>query len=131
MNSDNINLEEKKKTLTKEEYEITQNKGTEKPFTGKYCDFMEQGIYNCKICNEPLFTSEDKFESSCGWPAFSAESFKGTINYIEDITYNMKRIEVTCSKCGCHLGHVFDDGPKKKGGKRYCVNSASIDFQPK
>jgi peptide-methionine (R)-S-oxide reductase len=123
-----MNKNELKSKLSEIEYSVTQEKGTEAPFTGKYWNYFEQGKYNCKVCDTPLFTSEDKFKSICGWPAFSNESFKDTISYNQDISFKMNRIEITCKKCGAHLGHVFDDGPLPNG-KRYCVNSASINFK--
>ena len=112
--------------LTPEEQHILKDKGTEAPFSGKYNDFFQNGIYSCKGCGQKLFNSKNKFISSCGWPSFD-ESIKGSINYIEDNSHSMTRIEIVCSKCGGHQGHIFNDGPTKTG-KRYCINSISIDF---
>ena len=102
-------------------------KGTEYPGTGEYNIFMEEGIYNCKGCDNPLFTSEQKFESNCGWPSFD-NAIEGSVEYKNDYTLGMTRVEILCTNCGGHLGHVFNDGPTESG-KRYCVNSVSIDFK--
>ena len=113
--------------LTELEYEVTQNAKTEAPFTGIYNDFFENGVYVCKVCGSKLFSSKSKFKSSCGWPAFF-EGIEDGIDYIEDLSHGMVRTEILCKRCGSHLGHVFDDGYGTKTGKRYCVNSASLDF---
>ncbi len=120
--------EEWKKALTKEQFWILREKGTERAFTGKYWNHFEEGEYKCAGCGTPLFVSEEKFESSCGWPSFS-NPVKDTIEEKLDTSHGMIRTEVLCSVCGGHLGHVFNDGPKKKGGLRYCINSASIEFE--
>ena len=122
----NFSEEDWGKKLTFEEYRVLKKKGTEAPFSGKYNDFFQNGIYSCKGCGQKLFNSKNKFISSCGWPSFD-ESIKGSINYIEDNSHNMSRVEIVCSKCGGHQGHIFNDGPTKTG-KRYCINSISIDF---
>ncbi|MFX1283287.1 MAG: peptide-methionine (R)-S-oxide reductase MsrB [Promethearchaeota archaeon] len=120
--------EEWKKILTKENFRILREKGTERAFTGKYWDHFAEGEYKCAGCGTPLFVSEEKFLSSCGWPSFS-NPVKGTIKEKIDTSHGMIRTEVLCSACGGHLGHVFNDGPKEKGGLRYCINSASIEFE--
>jgi len=120
--------EEWKKALTKAQFWILRKKGTERAFTGKYWNHFEKGEYRCAGCGTPLFVSEEKFESSCGWPSFS-NPVKDTIEEKLDTSHGMIRTEVLCSACGGHLGHVFNDGPKKKGGLRYCINSASIEFE--
>lgn len=119
--------EQWRKILTPEQYRIMRQKGTERAFSGKYWNHFEKGYYRCAACKVPLFTSEQKFESSCGWPAFSASVSKEAINDHVDTSFGMVRTENTCSNCGAHLGHVFDDGPPPTG-IRYCVNSESIEF---
>jgi len=123
-----ITDEEWKNKLTSTEYHILREKGTERPFTGKYDEFFEDGLYRCAGCDEELFISETKYNSGCGWPAFY-ESLPNKIEESEDNSFGMKRIEITCKNCGGHLGHVFNDGPKPTG-LRYCINSASLDFEP-
>ncbi|MFT4261722.1 MAG: peptide-methionine (R)-S-oxide reductase MsrB [Candidatus Woesearchaeota archaeon] len=113
-----------KQKLTKKEYDILINKGTEPPFSGEYDDFFEKGTYNCKLCGFELFNSEDKFDSGCGWPSFAKAK---NVELKKDYSHNMIRTEVICKNCKGHLGHVFDDGPKPTG-KIYCINSLSIDF---
>ncbi len=119
--------EEWKETLTPEQYEICINKGTEPPFSGKYCDSKEQGIYKCTCCGESLFKSETKFDSGSGWPSFWDPISEEKIEYISDKSFGMVRTEVNCNKCGSHLGHVFDDGPKPTN-LRYCINSISLNL---
>ncbi len=118
-----------KKKLTPEQYRVLREKGTEPAFTGKYVDNKEKGMYTCAACGAPLFSSDKKFDSGTGWPSFYDVAEKGNVELHEDTSHGMKRIEVTCKKCGGHLGHVFDDGPKNKTGKRYCINSCSLDFK--
>ena len=116
-----------KNLLSDLEYKVLIEKGTEYPGTGEYNIFMKEGIYNCKGCDNPLFTSDQKFESNCGWPSFD-NAIEGSVEYKNDYTLGMTRVEILCTNCGGHLGHVFNDGPTESG-KRYCVNSVSIDFK--
>ncbi len=120
--------EEWKEQLTPEQYDICINKGTEPPFSGKYCDSKEKGIYKCTCCGESLFDSNTKFDSGSGWPSFWDSVSKEKIELISDTTLGMVRTEVNCKKCGAHLGHVFDDGPKPTN-QRYCINSVSLDLK--
>ena len=122
--------EEWKKLLSSDQYYVLREKGTERPFTGKYNMHFDKGVYKCAGCGYELFNSDMKFESHCGWPSFDAEMGSGDrIKKIEDRTHGMLRTEIVCAQCGGHLGHVFDDGPTETG-LRYCVNSLSIDFSP-
>jgi peptide-methionine (R)-S-oxide reductase len=113
--------------LSDEEYSVTQNKGTEPPFSGKYLNNKKSGVYSCICCNTELFSSEHKYESHSGWPSFFDIIESKNLKLIEDKSHGMSRIEVTCNKCGAHLGHVFDDGPKPTN-TRYCINSVSLRF---
>jgi len=119
-----------KKQLTDEQYYVLREKGTERPFSGKYNMHFEKGIYKCAGCGFELFADNQKFESHCGWPSFDSEIGDGTrIKKIKDSSHGMIRTEIVCANCNGHLGHIFDDGPTKTG-QRYCVNSLSIDFIP-
>ena len=117
-----------KAKLTEDEYYILRQKGTERPYTGKFLMHNEKGMYTCRGCGAPLFSSDSKFDSHCGWPSFDKEVKAGVIKETVDNTLGMRRIEITCAKCGGHLGHVFDDGPTDTG-LRYCVNSVSIGLE--
>ncbi|MFX1434858.1 MAG: peptide-methionine (R)-S-oxide reductase MsrB [Promethearchaeota archaeon] len=125
-----ISEEEWKKKLSKEQYYVLRQKGTEKPFTGKYWENHENGTYYCSGCGTPLFESGTKFESKSGWPSFFEPINNEKVMKKKDLTHGMIRTEVLCSKCGGHLGHVFKDGPQPTGD-RYCINSISLDFKPK
>lgn len=116
------------KKLTPEQHRILREKGTEMAFTGKYWNHFEKGAYHCAGCGSRLFSSSTKFESNCGWPSFD-EAIPGSVNFHKDMSQGMVRTEVTCAKCGGHLGHIFDDGPTKTG-KRFCINSLALDFSP-
>jgi peptide-methionine (R)-S-oxide reductase len=118
-----------KTRLTSEEYRVLREKGTERAFTGEYWDHYEPGTYSCRACGAELFTAAQKFESHCGWPSFYDSIDKSRITETVDLSHGMRRIEVTCSRCGGHLGHVFPDGPKPTGN-RYCINSVSLRFTP-
>ncbi len=122
--------EEWRQMLTPEQFEVARKKGTERAFTGKYWDLHDKGMYLCVCCGNELFTSDTKYDSGCGWPSFYAPLDESRVENATDSSYGMRRTEVTCSRCGAHLGHVFDDGPRPTG-LRYCMNSASLNFVKK
>jgi peptide-methionine (R)-S-oxide reductase len=115
--------------LSAEEYRVCREKGTEPPFSGDYNHNLQDGKYVCKCCGEALFDSSDKFDSGSGWPSFDRPTTDQVIRYQEDSSLGMRRVEAMCDNCGCHLGHVFEDGPRDSTGKRYCVNSLSLEFE--
>ncbi|MHA8111134.1 peptide-methionine (R)-S-oxide reductase MsrB [Lactobacillaceae bacterium Melli_B4] len=119
-----------KSKLTKEQYDVTQNAGTEAPFSGKYDNFFDDGLYVDVVSGQPLFTSRDKYDSGCGWPAFTKPVNNDSIDSNLDTSYGMIRNEVRSKDANSHLGHVFPDGPKDRGGLRYCINSAALKFIP-
>ena len=124
-----MNEEEIKNKLTAEEYHVLREKGTEAPGTGKYLHEKAEGTYNCKVCANPLFASDAKFDSGTGWPSFD-QALPGAVKYEHDNVYGMERTEVLCANCNSHLGHVFDDGPETTG-KRFCMNSVCLNLEAK
>jgi peptide-methionine (R)-S-oxide reductase len=123
------NDEEWRKRLTPAQYAVLRQAGTERPFTGAYVDTETDGLYRCMACGNPLFESDTKYHSGCGWPSFTETISPEAIEVLEDRTYGMLRVEVRCARCQSHLGHVFDDGPRDRGGLRYCMNSVALDLE--
>lgn len=125
-----MNDEGLKEKLTPEEYAVLREGGTEAPFSGKYVDNHDDGMYHCRACGAALFSSDRKFDSGSGWPSFTHPAVAENVGTRSDDTHGMHRTEVYCKNCNSHLGHVFDDGPQEAGGKRYCINSVCLDFEP-
>ena len=119
-----------KKRLTPEEYYVTRQCGTEPPFTGRYYDHHETGVYLCVCCSAVLFRSDDKFDSGSGWPSFFAPAAENALKRLPDHSLGMSRVELRCAGCDAHLGHVFEDGPRPTG-QRFCINGAALEFKPK
>jgi len=117
--------------LTPEQYQVLRGKGTERAFTGEYVNEKRAGMYHCAGCGVELFSSDTKFESHSGWPSFTEPANLANVELHDDSSHGMRRTEVTCKNCGGHLGHVFPDGPRDKGGQRYCINSCALQLEPR
>ncbi len=126
---DKASVDKAKKMLSQEQYNICFLKGTEPPFSGRYTHTKDKGIYECVVCKTALFSSSTKYDSGTGWPSFWEVINSKNIKLEADFSLGQKRTEVLCKSCGAHLGHVFDDGPKDHGGRRYCINSLALDFE--
>lgn len=122
--------DEWRRELSNEQYHILREKGTERAFTGRYYDHKEKGVYICAACGNELFSSDSKYDSGCGWPSYYQQLSEAAVEESVDKSYGMARTEITCSRCGGHLGHVFDDGPQPTG-LRYCINSGALKFEKK
>ena len=127
--NDRENPETLKKRIGEEAYKITQEKGTERPFTGEYNDLKDEGMFRCVVCGEELFNYDTKFDSGSGWPSFYDAYKKDAVEFVKDDSMGIGRTEVKCKKCGSHLGHVFEDGSGNPTNKRYCINSCALDFK--
>ena len=121
--------EEWRRRLTPEQYHVLRQAGTDRAFTGIYVDTEDDGIYHCMGCTAPLFDSTTKYHSGCGWPSFTEAISPSAVTFIEDRSHGMVRTEVRCARCNSHLGHIFPDGPRDRGGMRYCMNSTAIDLK--
>ena len=121
--------EEWRRGLAPEQYRVLRERGTEPAFAGKYTYAKDRGVYRCAACGAELFYSEAKFDSGTGWPSFTEPANRANVELREDLSEGMRRVEVVCAQCGSHLGHVFDDGPRDRGGKRYCINSCALDLE--
>jgi peptide-methionine (R)-S-oxide reductase len=126
----NLTDEQWREKLSLEQYQVLREAGTERAFTGKYEPNEAAGMYRCAGCGLPLFSSETKYHSGSGWPSFTAPAAGDAVDEHSDVSHGMTRTEVRCARCSGHLGHVFPDGPRDQGGLRYCINSASLDFEP-
>jgi len=118
-------------SLTPEQYRVMREKGTERAFTGKYWNAKDDGVYHCAACGAPLFDAQTKFDSGTGWPSFTAPIAPSSVETETDTSHGMKRVEVHCARCAAHLGHLFDDGPAERGGKRYCINGCALTLEKK